>query len=100
MPPSPYRIDYSGDVNEQFRRLIAQARDEGREEVVRAEARRLFADLMTDPFEVGEARNNYPAIGIRERFAVYGPLVAYFGVHEASRVVIISRFRLLKARRG
>ena len=94
MDDTPYLFDYSGDVNEQFRGVLAQARALGREAEVRAEAARLFADLKKNPYKVGESRNVYTAAGIRERFAVYGPLVVFFGVMDTRRAVVISRIWL------
>src|SRR4051794_14174172 len=94
MPPTPYHVDNSQRVADDFRALLTRASAEGRLDEVRTAARSILDALTWIPDEYGESMGVLPFSGMHLRQALRCPLTVYFAVHEPDRVVFIRRFHL------
>ncbi len=94
MPPVPYRIINSRAVANQYRAILAQAENEGRQDAVLEITRAFLREVEWVPEEVGESREELALSGMNKRCLTEAPLTIEFAFNEQERVVFITRFHL------
>ena len=90
-------IDISGQIAKEIKQILLDAAQTGIESEVRLALKTMVRRLRQDPLGFGELVKEYKQLKILEHVAVVKPLAVRFGIHLDSRLVIISRVRLLSA---
>jgi hypothetical protein len=97
-PSQPFRVVFSATSAQGIRELQRRASRQGRGEEFLAAVRQVADRLRDDPTDFGEPLYRLPALRLRVRCAVIGPLGVHFAVHEEQPVVFISSVKLLSKR--
>src|SRR5438046_923282 len=94
--PVIYKLDISGAVAQEIKKLIRQAYQRGSGPKV-ARAWRIIIDrLRNDPLQFGELIRHHPFLNLLVHVAVVQPMAVTFGIHVEKKLVIIQRVILLK----
>lgn len=86
-----YRVDHSGAVADEFRRLADLAHGSGRLPAFLRAARWIVEELARTPHEFGESRERYEALRLTRRCGIVD-----YAINDEHRIVFIRRFALLK----
>jgi hypothetical protein len=90
-----YRLEFSGVIRQEFRKLLRQAVWEGRGPQFREAMRIIFHRLASDPKELGEPLYRLTNLRLQVRQVAVRPLVVDFAVHDDYPLVFIKTVALL-----
>jgi len=90
-----YRLEFSGVIRQELRKLLRRAVWQGRGPQFREALRTIFHRLARDPNEFGEPLYRLANLRLHVRHAAVGPLVVHFAVHESRPLVFIKAVDLL-----
>src|SRR5437764_107940 len=93
-----YQVANAQVVAEQFRAVLAVAREWGTYPVAIAAAKWMWEEMARTPEHFGESRSYLPDAELYVRVAFVGPLHVWFGYHETARIVFVRRIAYSRRR--
>ena len=85
-----FHVVYSGEVIENFRRLMERARQAGVYDVFAVAAAEIHHRLTTDPHQTGDPLQDFTKIGVIRYHMIVHPLYVTYGVQVRLKEVFVS----------
>ncbi len=92
-PGSPYRVDYSGSMRDQLKKLLVKADQTGVLDRVRSTIREIEGHLELHPTMWGDPAYRLHKMELTVYTRVFREMLVFYGVHDTENTVWLTRIR-------